>query len=180
MKKIFANRILALSIAIPLAVSASAQSSSANAATFDKTTLVSSVKANADFDKLALHNLSTDYSKVFRSFTRDFQNATNIDVSSDDASVFIYCVVDGIANRIMYSKGGKTERVIRTYDESKLDPNVLILIKSHYQRYSIFGITEVSTKGKTAYLVNLENDKMWKIIRVVDGEMDLYQEYTKS
>jgi len=180
MKKVLASRVLALVVAICLAISASAQTSSGNAAIFDKTTLIASVKASADADKLTLNNLAVENKWVFKSFTRDFQHATEIGVNSNDDFVFIYCVVDGNANRIMYTRGGKIERIIRTYRENSLDPGVRNLVKTHYPGFSIFVVTEVFEKGKTAYFVTIENERMWKIIRVVHGEMDLYREFTKS
>ena len=174
-----ATGILAVGIAISFAASALAQSSSSNSVSFDHTTLVTSVKVAGDADKLSLHNLSTEHSRVFRSFARDFHNASEIDVSSDNTFTHIYCIVDGIPTRIMYYNGGKVERIIQTYHEDRLDSQVCSLIHAHYPSYSIFGITEIFTKGKTAYTIYIENDKMWKVIQVVNDEMNLIKEYSK-
>ena len=179
MKKNFGNRILATGIAISFTVSALAQSSSGNSVSFDHTTLVTSVKVAADVDKLTLHHLSEEHSRVFRSFTRDFPNASEIEVSSDNAFIHIYCIVDRIPTRIMYYNGGKSKRIIRTYHEDRLDPNVRSLVQAHYPSYSIFSVTEIFTKGKTAYMINIESDKMWKVIQMVNDEMNLSKEYSK-
>jgi hypothetical protein len=179
MKKNFGIRILAAGIAISFTASALAQSSSGNAASFDHATLVGSVKVAGDADKLTLYNLSEEHSRVFRSFTRDFPNASEIEVSSDNEFIHIYCIVDKIPTRVMYYNGGKSKRIIRTYHVDRLDPNVRSLVQAHYPSYSIFSVTEIFAKGKTAYMVYIESDKTWKIIKVVDGEMNLDKEYLK-
>jgi hypothetical protein len=179
MKKFFVEKIIALSIAMPVAICSFAQSSSTNAVAYGNTTH-GSVRTSVDADKFALNNLSMENSRVYKSFTKNYPNASEIGVGSNDASVFIYCVVDGIPNRITYTKGGKTESITRTYNETKLDPNVLSLVKLHYSSYSIFSVTEIFANHKTTYLINMENDKMWKVIRVADGEMDVYREYSKT
>jgi hypothetical protein len=41
-------------------------------------------------------------------------------------------------------------------------------------------VREINAANKTAYLVTIENAKTWKTIRVVDGEMDVYEDFIKG
>jgi len=54
------------------------------------------------------------------------------------------------------------------------------MVKSNYYDYSIFLVQEVKVGDKTAYLVKIEDEKSFKTIRVVDGEMDEYESYKKG
>ena len=175
------GKITVLSTAILFVVSGYAQSSPGNSNFFDKGTLEASAKVHADRDKLALETMKSENTRMFRDFSKKFKNASEILTNKDESNnTFIYCKVDGIVNRILYNKKGRCLHVIRTYNETELAPAVLELIKDNYTSFSIFGVTEVSAKGKVAYLVAIEDGKTWKIIRVVDNEFDVYKEYKKN
>jgi hypothetical protein len=53
-------------------------------------------------------------------------------------------------------------------------------VKTNYYDYSITTVKEVSTIEGTAYLVTIEFKNNWKVIRVVDKEMDVWEEHQKS
>jgi hypothetical protein len=68
---------------------------------------------------------------------------------------------------------------MRYYTEKELQPNIRNQVKSAYEDYSISSIKEVSNKKAIVYLVTIEDKTTWKIIRVANGEINVWEEYTK-
>ncbi len=158
-----------------------AQSSSSNQLMFEKESFTKSVNNASDADKLALENIKMSSSRMYEDFTTRFKGATNINISEAKNAIFISCSTNGDFNRITYTKKGRWQHTVRTYENEKLPENVREQVEYAYPRYSIFGgVIEVHVANKTAYLVSIEDKKSWKRIRVVDGESDVYEEYKKS
>ncbi len=158
-----------------------AQSNSGNHLIFEKETFGKAISNLSDADKLTLENMRLARGKMYKDFTARFKGASNINVSEKGKAVFINCSTDQGFNRIMYDNKGRWQNTVRTYDNEKLVENVRELVENAFPRYAIFGgIIEVHASNKVAYFVTIEDKKSWKRIRVVDGEMDVYEEYTKS
>jgi hypothetical protein len=176
---VLVGRALGLCAIITLSLGSYAQSS--NSAIFEKSTLVSSANVVSDADRLALESIKLENTKMYRDFTKNFKNASEIQANSDeDRNTFILCKVDGITTRILYNKHGVCKRITRTYDETHLPSAVRSQVKNSFPGYSIFNVTEVTANGKLAYLVNMKGENLWKIVRVVDEEMDVYKEYVQN
>ena len=158
-----------------------AQSSSGNQFMFQTKRFIKSASNLTDADQLALEDIKWSSVRMHYDFTNRFKGATNIEISNSDWSYLITCTTDGGFNRIKYTRKGKWERTIRTYPNEKLDESIRAHIEYAYPRYSIFGtVTEVKTGNETAQLVTIEDQKTWKRIKVVDGELEVYEEYRKS
>jgi len=54
------------------------------------------------------------------------------------------------------------------------------MVKDAYFGKHIFGVTEVSAMGKSAYLIILEDSTSWLHIKVLDGEMTEEKVYLKA
>jgi hypothetical protein len=148
---------------------------------FQTKRLIKSASNLTDADKLALEDIKWSNVRMHFDFTNRFKGATNIQISSEDYSYLISCATDGGFNRATYSRKGRWERTIRTYPNEKLDETIRANIKYAYPRFSIFGsVTEVKSGNETAQLVTIEDQKTWKRIKVVDGELEVYEEYRKS
>ena len=70
--------------------------------------------------------------------------------------------------------------MLRYYQEEKLPHEIRGLVKSTYYDYDIYLITEVNRNEKIAYVVKMEDKTSWKTVKVVDGEMEVLEDYTKS
>jgi hypothetical protein len=146
----------------------------------NKKSLIDSGSGATEADRVTLENLKTTNARMYNHFTRNFGNATDIRVANIGKQQLITCSVDGGQNRIRYQKNGRWQSTIRTYENSLLPEDVREFINDSYPKYSIFGaVIEVSAGGNTALLVLIENKNSWKRIRVVNGEMDVYEEYAK-
>ena len=67
---------------------------------------------------------------------------------------------------------------IRYYEAKKLTDGVSNLVLDAYPRYSIFGfVAEAHVAGKIAYFVMIEKGQSWKRVRVMDENIDTYEEY---
>lgn len=84
-----------------------------------------------------------------------------------------------IQYRVIYSNKGKRFATYRYYNEGLLNPDVRKQIKSNWYDAAITNVTEINYAGITAYIVNIEDKTSIKIIKVVNDEMEVYQEIIK-
>lgn len=128
----------------------------------------------------AMEELKNESPKVYKDFARHNKNVEDLRVNKENNNTFLYFVADGIQTRSAYNKKGNWMHTIRYYGENKLPLEVRDIIKSSYQCFSISGVTEVNVQNKTAYLVNIEDSKTWKTIKVVGEEMEVTQAFNKQ
>jgi hypothetical protein len=151
------------------------------AASMNPKTLAASVIAANDADRLAMENLRLSNVKMYRDFTRNYKNASAISLEQKEDHTLITCTVDGKKNRILYNKKGIWQNTVRTYDNEKLSADMRNQVENGFPRYSIYGpVVEVITRVGAAHLILIENKTSWKRVRIVDGEMDTYEEWNKQ
>ncbi|HLG38913.1 MAG TPA: hypothetical protein VI461_04555 [Chitinophagaceae bacterium] len=130
-----------------------------------------------------LNELNT---KAVRSFTKDYKNVTEAKWSRlNKGFSIVYFTVDNIQTSVLYNKSGMCEWVRRDYSEDNLPRNVRHLVKSTYYDFSIYCVNEITIDDTTAYILAMEDktskDKIsWKIIKIVDGEMEIIKEYSQK
>ena len=59
-------------------------------------------------------------------------------------------------------------------------PKFDTLLKALITASAISHVTEVTTSGKPAYLIILQDKQSWNLSRVVDGEINVCNEYQKG
>lgn len=116
-----------------------------------------------------------EFSKTFKAIT----NASWYEMAGGGGFVAKF-KQDGIETRVNYDRKGRWTGTILTYSEAHLPRDVRHIVKSNYYDYAIILVQEVKVGDKTAYLVKIEDEKTFKTIRVVDGEMDEYESYKKG
>ena len=87
---------------------------------------------------------------------------------------------NGILHMITYNRAGGLLYSIVYYGEKKLPENVRALVKSTYYDYSITIVEEISFQQQTVYLVHLQDQSTWKILRIFNGEVDVIEDYNKE
>lgn len=118
---------------------------------------------------------------ALRNFMREYENVSNAKWFKSATGFFVaYFVRDDIASWVFYNKKGDYERMIRAYNEEKLPADVRHLVKSTYYDFTIYYVTEINTDRKTAYHVKMADKTSWKTIKVVNGEMEVTEEYVKA
>ena len=86
----------------------------------------------------------------------------------------------GINYMVDYDNKGNWVSTIKNYDELHIDSRIADAVRTTFLGYSIVHVTEIK-KGKIlVYLVKIENKSLLKTIRMIDGEMDVYEAYVKG
>jgi len=92
-------------------------------------------------------------------------------------------ISDDIRTTIFYDKKGYRTGQMKIYGEEKMLREVRHTVKSKYYDYNIVYTQEVEvagSEGTPTYVICLEDKTNIKMIRICDGEMDVWKEYTKS
>ena len=110
--------------------------------------------------------------KVISNFDHMFKDAKNVVWTKDKHNIDrVYFERSGKVTRAAFNTKGQFLYSITTYGEDLLPKDVLLRVKQAYYGKSIFGVTEVSALGKSAYLIILEDKTSWLHIKVLDDEM---------
>ena len=120
--------------------------------------------------------ISTAHFRAMKDFNKNYKTAANAQWRQISDGFIADFTLDGIKTRSAYSKKGNWVYTIKYYGEKDLPKDVRKLVKSTYFDFSIIQVEEVQVTENLAYLVHIQDGKDWKIIRVVDGEMDVYKE----
>ncbi|HSZ86515.1 MAG TPA: hypothetical protein VK787_10815 [Puia sp.] len=118
--------------------------------------------------------------KVLKSFNTVFSNATNVQWSQFGDHFFVSFAQNNITVRAEYDKKGELLSSLRYYDAQHLPLNILCKVKKEYPNKNIDVVTEVSIPEGMAYLIQLQDDKGWTILRSdVNGELSVKDEFQK-
>jgi hypothetical protein len=120
-----------------------------------------------------------------RSFIKDFPNVAGARWIETDNRLFVANFVhDNVQNCVVYNNKGSRESVIRYYFEEKLSRNVRHVVKSAYYDFDIYCVNEITANNLTVYTITLTDQTrettFWKIVQVVDGEMEVIREYEQK
>ena len=151
---------------------------------FDDTTYAALNEQNTTRDSASLR-LNERNPNAVRSFARDFRNSSDVRWIKSEKGFFVaYFADNDIQNWIVYNSRGSCEAMIRYYYEEKLPRSVRHVVKSAYYDFGIFCVNEITVNGITVYTVTLMDKTrdtiFWKIVQVVDSEMELIKEYSQK
>ena len=119
--------------------------------------------------------------KAARNFMKNFKDVTDAKwFKSANGLIVAYFANEKFRNWVFYNTDGDCEYMLRHYSEEQLASDVRHVVKSKYYDYSIYLVAEITRHEKIAYTVYLEDKKSWKIVRVIDGDMELMQDLKKS
>jgi hypothetical protein len=119
--------------------------------------------------------------KAVTSFTKDYSLAKEVqwfDLSNKSLMCRFY--LNNILHRAFYTSHGNWIYTTSGYDGSKLDKAVAERIKSVYFDYKIVYTDQIDlVNGKTFYIVELQNDRSIRKLRVNEDEMEVVTEFAK-
>jgi len=119
--------------------------------------------------------------KVVKNFAKDYKKATDVKWIKTSGGLYAaYFVNDEKQNLVCYNKKGNFECMLCYYQEERLPREIRGLVKSTYYDFDIYLVTEVHRNGKIAYVTKMEDKTSWKTVKVVDGEMEVTEDYRKS
>jgi len=131
----------------------------------------------------ALVSTSSISTKALKDFKKSYKNASDEKWAKSANGITAQFTSNGIANIVYYDKKGNWEASLKNYSEDKFDRSVRAIVKSKYYDYKITQVQEVETAatlGTPTYMVHIEGDNDFKIIRVSEGAMDVYEEFAKQ
>lgn len=120
----------------------------------------------------ALKNFADTYQNVRGESWRKMKNGFSVRFISDD-----------IRTTILYDNHGYWVGSIKNYSEEKMLHEVRRTVKSTYYDFNILYAQEVETadtEGMPTYIICLEDKTDIKMIRICDGEMSVWKEFTKA
>jgi hypothetical protein len=130
----------------------------------------------------ATANVSGISARAIKEFGKQYKNTTNQhwNVISDG---FTAKFTDNeVVNTIYYDTKGRWSGSLKSYPENKMDREIRDIVKSKYYDYNIIVVSEVETlksQGMPTYVVCLEDKKSVKWLRIYDGDMEVWKEFSK-
>jgi len=109
---------------------------------------------------------ATPTSKVLKSFSETFPNASNIKWSDDKEGYFVSFTQNGNFEKVLYSKNGNFVCSWKYSDGKELSTPVIMALKKNYKDCEITGVTEYATDQNVSYDVKLANSKNWYSVKV--------------
>jgi hypothetical protein len=95
----------------------------------------------------------------------------------NDKRLMVRFFDNGIQTKIFYNRKGNQDAMVRYYTEDKLPNEVRHSVRSTYYDFNIFLVIEVTVGNQTAYLVKIEDKTCTKTIRVMNGDMEVIEEF---
>jgi hypothetical protein len=117
---------------------------------------------------------------VLNRFRVSFPDVTDDAWATTANGFFVTFTNKGIHTSAFVNSRGFCESIIRYYGEKDLPKDVRKTVKLECIDYSIKSVKEVTHNNVTAYLVTVENQTSWKVVRVVNGQADIWEEHTKA
>ena len=147
-----------------------------------RNTLISGLMAVADkvFDTPASIQPVNVSDHVSKKFAKQFGNTTDAVWKKFEDGFEVKFTSHGMDNRVFLTKGGSCYSRVRYYTEKELPADVRSQVRSTYYDFTITSVTEVEYDHKIAYLVTIADAKTWKVIRIVDGESDVWEAHIKG
>lgn len=138
-----------------------------------------SVKVSAD--KHALGVIKNYSEKTFKNFTKTFPSASNLKIRTVKKDMHITGSSGDSVIRALYNRNGRSLYSVVSYPSSQLPESIVERVERFFAGYTVYGpVTDVTVNFKTAHLILIENKRTWKRVRMINDEMDVYEEYTKD
>jgi hypothetical protein len=118
--------------------------------------------------------------KAERNFRREFKEAYDAKWIEKEDGYRAKFVENQVKYMVDYNKKGDWVSTIANYNEDQLDTHIAGAVKTAFLGYAIVHVTEVRKGKSIVYLVKIDNQKFLKTVRIVNGEMDVYESYIKS
>lgn len=152
----------------------------------DKGSLEFSLKELVYNEAVANSALAADASaskvraRAMKDFSRAFKNAPTANWFQMKDGFLARFRENEIETNAYYDLKGRWSGTVRNYGEAQLPKQVRNQVKSMYFDYSIYLVHELTVGNQLVYLVKIQDKDSLKTIRIIDGEMDLYEDYKKG
>jgi len=129
--------------------------------------------------------VSTDVvsAKALKDFNKSFAGASAVKWFIVNAGFTTKFNQNGIQYRVDYDKKGNWTGTMKSYDEKKLPHEVRATVKSVYYDYSINWVKEITVPNypnTIVYMIHIDDEKSFKNLQVIDGEIIVLEAYDKQ
>ena len=121
--------------------------------------------------------------KALKDFRKSYKDVSPVKWLRNQYGYTAEFPANDVYNVLYYDTRGHWLALMKNYNEEKLDKKLRSLVKSEYFDYKILNVQEITTTYNSdvpTYLFYLEQGKDFKIVRVQDHEMDVYQQLTRQ
>ncbi|HEV8271975.1 MAG TPA: hypothetical protein VGQ04_11765 [Chitinophagaceae bacterium] len=121
--------------------------------------------------------------RALKSFADKYKNVSGESWMRTKDGFSVRFTSNNVRNTVFYDKKGFWTGSLKLYSEEKMLHEVRHAVKSTYYDYNIIYTQEVEvadSKGTPTYIVCLEDKTNIKWIRLYDGEMSVWKEFTKA
>jgi hypothetical protein len=128
------------------------------------------------------NELETISPRALRNFADTYKNVSG-EMDEVEGGFAVRFTSDDIRTTILYDSKGYWAGSIKYYNEEKMLREIRHVVKSTYYDYNIIYTQEVETadtKGMPTYVICLEDKTKIKMVRICDGEMSVWKEFTKT
>jgi hypothetical protein len=138
---------------------------------------------NATKTKSSINEFEAISPRALKNFADTYKNVSGESWTKIKGGFSVLFTLNDIRTSILYDSRGYWLSSIKYYHEEKMIHEVRHIVKSAYYDYNIVYAQEIETadtKGMPTYIICLEDKTNIKIVRVCDGEMSVWKEYTKA
>jgi len=119
--------------------------------------------------------------KVVEKFSVNFPKAENVKWYDNNGKMEVYYNSGDITCHIWYDAKGNVVKSLRYYTEKDLAPFVKARIQKAYPGKKIVGITETTKQDSFSYVISLEDETTWTIVKsdATGADLNVYNEMVK-
>ncbi len=117
--------------------------------------------------------------KAVRDFMKTFNKSQDIQWYKLEDGYTVLYTHDGHLQRTGYDSKGNWLYNLFSYSAEKLPEDVYRLVRSTYYDFSITQVDEIQQRKQVIYIIHMEDKRSWQNLRVVDGEMEIIEQYNK-
>lgn len=121
--------------------------------------------------------------KALKGFSKTYKNVTGESWSKVLDGFSARFNLDGVRTTIFYDNKGRWLGSLKYYTEDKMTAEMKGIVKRSYYNYNIVYVQEVemvSSNGQPTYIICVEDKDTIKDIRIFDGEMEVWKEFTRA
>jgi hypothetical protein len=141
-----------------------------------------SQSSNVENLQFSLRNISYDksYSSVLTSFQKLFANAENVTWYSVKTDFGARFTINDLKYRVLLNKKGKLVYKITYGKEKHLPVDIRKAVKREYVEFRITAASLVEEANRSIWVIHLEDDWEYVIVRVEHNEINENMKYKKQ
>ena len=118
--------------------------------------------------------------KVTESFSKIFKEASAPSWYVVNKRIVVNFILNDQRNKAVFEKNGMLVYHLVYGNEQQMPSDVRKIVKSKYFDYKINSTINVTTEGRSVWIVNISDPKEIMVLRIEDGTMDIRDRFANS